>query len=1849
MSHGDQELAENEGLEVASKEQRTVVEGLASRKICGFRGTIGENGEYLDEVYRSNASLTASVATDYRDRFLIELIQNAYDAHLKDARGGHIEITLDLRRGTEGSLFVANTGRAFAKSNVEDLCSIGLSRKPLGESIGNKGLGFRSVVQITDTPMIYSQEAGSPGKDHFSGFCFRFAGADDYAAMIDDPRHLELARRDLPVFHIPVWLDEQDETVRACAANGFSTLVHLPLRDQAAREAVRREIKELRFQQAPMLLFLDRVESLEFRIVSLDGEIEESFSFGRFEKKKAFEHLELSRVDLADAGSFFMARRVVSEIEMRKAIDEAIARKELSEHWSKWSGDGEVALAVRLDAPVKAPRLYTYLPMGDQAAAPLFGYLHGSFFPSSNRKYLNARNQLNAMLLREATILAAHAIRHVIDDPSGQISTLLGRDECATVVADLMSWEEVGSLETEDDLAESVALEIATEFGCDYFEDAPVVPCARTTSDATELTWKSPKSARRWSEETGPFSCVAAARFAEKLRVWPIWSGLGTRLDRLDNYLFSHADGYNGEPSGEERALLVEHVAATLRVGRKSDRKGWLHYFLNIPNFMKKDATLLRGRPILLGDDGELHKAMSPATEVDREARPKRRRRRSETAIFSPPDPRRSDTINDLEVQPPKRLAQRFGFLATALPWHGELANVRTYLEESGLVEAFDREAVLTHLSRTLRYERNKEVLRGGLRWAFQLWRQPRASNRPIRLQSQHRFRVPRLDGEYIDAREALFSASWPTQTLGELLQDFLDASPSDIPDLDALAARRLAPIDHPAFRGKDIDQWVEFLAELGVGRGILPEIKVSKKKSFQQYQVSDFSFLNHYGIPREFGALWQEDIEALDPSLLSLPSATEYVISGELYWLPGQADLDSFSETCRSLYACLILEWLGSHPNLSWELEIHHKTFWKADARNWPTPLQAFLRTAHWFPVKNSEKSGSASIGVRPSDVWVNNGDGERFLPYLRRPVREVQRLLERSGSALIQPLNKCAGLRILDDPETLVDQLVHLADRFGNEGFDEHFRPRLLNLYYRTWWKFLTSVDSAGQEIEDIEVPVTILAQRHHAIEAIDMFDEQQGSGEIVYICDTERETDAELLSASGRVFFQLKEGEPSRTGFLLEQFYGERVRRISLVEYTLLADGNNIEDARKTPVLAICLQLRSMVAVSTEALVGTEAQRLPSDRSEILARLDRINLAKANRLSFSIDSVSISEAQIGAQAFHLSLENGQSAILVASCEEWSWDLVDRCIPAICEALGQRALAPHLRLLLAHVRRDESLGEADANSIDDLEKMGGILRLSPSSVDAARVTLNVGLERQAPWIRAILHYFGGPATAEAFEHDQGEIFQDRDLVQDELAKLLRGTPLSAKTLLDVASSALGPEDIRESLELDFARFNASLASLGLEPETYPDRHRGQLENFVRQKELAITDCLRWSCIDRLDKMHPAEGYAEARDSLRALVPDPAWLLRFKEPPTSVLEALVNEWLVEQGAPALGAKAMDLEPLDQVREHNRKFFPSFIKRALPLVRAWRVINRPSQEVDPSGQSELTETIRKRLDDIGVMDHRALGDVTAAKWLKVLEVWPADMPPSLDLEELGLSERDVQDERIKAREEQESRRREARLVAFNGRKLDPRDVDILALSDELRESLAPNVLRQALGSSADLAQVLRGERSSQGTRGRKDMKIKKRPRVPEEKTELIGRLGELIVYHWLRGILPGQDIDAAWVSENGTLVTGREGNDGLGYDFEVSYRQQVWQIEVKASGDDPQAFEVGETEVRAGRQAARSRSGVQYKIAYVSFVTDPSRTQIEMLPNPMSEEGSRVLGLLGEGIRYGFTRSLLRA
>ena len=85
----------------------------------------------------------------YGRKQLYELIQNGADALLGSS--GNIEVVL-----TRDCLYVANEGRPMSVDGVSALMASHLSRKR-GDEIGRFGLGFKSVIAISDGPQVLSR------------------------------------------------------------------------------------------------------------------------------------------------------------------------------------------------------------------------------------------------------------------------------------------------------------------------------------------------------------------------------------------------------------------------------------------------------------------------------------------------------------------------------------------------------------------------------------------------------------------------------------------------------------------------------------------------------------------------------------------------------------------------------------------------------------------------------------------------------------------------------------------------------------------------------------------------------------------------------------------------------------------------------------------------------------------------------------------------------------------------------------------------------------------------------------------------------------------------------------------------------------------------------------------------------------------------------------------------------------------------------------------------------------------------------------------------------------------------------------------------------------------------------------------------------------------------------------------------------------------------------------------------------------------------------------------------------------------------------------------------------------
>jgi hypothetical protein len=87
------------------------------------------------------------------EQFLWELIQNA-----DDNRYAHgVEPTLTFFYRDDGYLWVANNERGFRKDDVTSLCHLTLSNKKNEEdTIGEKGIGFKSVFRVADIVWVSS-------------------------------------------------------------------------------------------------------------------------------------------------------------------------------------------------------------------------------------------------------------------------------------------------------------------------------------------------------------------------------------------------------------------------------------------------------------------------------------------------------------------------------------------------------------------------------------------------------------------------------------------------------------------------------------------------------------------------------------------------------------------------------------------------------------------------------------------------------------------------------------------------------------------------------------------------------------------------------------------------------------------------------------------------------------------------------------------------------------------------------------------------------------------------------------------------------------------------------------------------------------------------------------------------------------------------------------------------------------------------------------------------------------------------------------------------------------------------------------------------------------------------------------------------------------------------------------------------------------------------------------------------------------------------------------------------------------------------------------------------------------
>lgn len=131
------------------------------------------------------AKMEKYMAESYSGRVFIELLQNA-----DDCKSTKIFIT-----ELNGDIIFANNGRPFDENDVMAICRSGNSNKKRGETIGYRGVGFKSTTYLTDEILIYSDKA-----------CFTFS------KKICSQR-LSIPEENIPMIRVPLLVETIDNSI----------------------------------------------------------------------------------------------------------------------------------------------------------------------------------------------------------------------------------------------------------------------------------------------------------------------------------------------------------------------------------------------------------------------------------------------------------------------------------------------------------------------------------------------------------------------------------------------------------------------------------------------------------------------------------------------------------------------------------------------------------------------------------------------------------------------------------------------------------------------------------------------------------------------------------------------------------------------------------------------------------------------------------------------------------------------------------------------------------------------------------------------------------------------------------------------------------------------------------------------------------------------------------------------------------------------------------------------------------------------------------------------------------------------------------------------------------------------------------------------------------------------------------------------------------------------------------------------------------------------------------------------------------------------------------------------------
>lgn len=324
-----------------------------------------KNASSADDLIRSSGNSEGYFEQMYEGRFIYELLQNARDA----IRAKGPETMGNIAAWFEGDVFCfANDGLRFDEAAVKGICYVGMSSKHSTDFVGHKGLGFKSVMEVTERPEIITQD----GTVYFD--------------REETSKRINLAPEEIPLFIFPHYRSATiDELYPEMAAAGFTTVMRFPLLYKSLRTLV--DNRMAAFQPEEML-FLGNIGSLKLG--------DRTFTIG--EGIPAIK----GTVSVHDGKEEWFFRSFIFDFGIEDAAFAILTDKEKELFAATRSVSSHVLLPIDQAGGYERPKVsHLYLFYRMEIETGLGFYLHSYFTAAPDRKGLLDSSKMNPLIFKK--------------------------------------------------------------------------------------------------------------------------------------------------------------------------------------------------------------------------------------------------------------------------------------------------------------------------------------------------------------------------------------------------------------------------------------------------------------------------------------------------------------------------------------------------------------------------------------------------------------------------------------------------------------------------------------------------------------------------------------------------------------------------------------------------------------------------------------------------------------------------------------------------------------------------------------------------------------------------------------------------------------------------------------------------------------------------------------------------------------------------------------------------------------------------------------------------------------------------------------------------------------------------------------------------------------------------------------------------------------------------------------------------------------------------------------------------------------------------------------------------------